>query len=255
MKNFQVLKYLFVLITIVITGCDKIDSLQQRGDIASGASIKAMHLSPDAPAANLMVDDIKTVGVLSSTAIESGLVFGNIFPSLSGGYAFVPAGTHTVSAKVPGSSAVLPGQTITSKSVNLEQGKFYTVALVDSLSKLEAVIIEDNLNIPDTSKSYFRIANFMMKGTADVEITSSTIPGYSFQKNGIAYKAASNFDTLSAGTYKILLRANGSSTRLDSITAFAPANGRKYTLYTRGVVGQTGSTNTKRPLIFQMTNY
>jgi hypothetical protein len=255
MKNLNTYKYFFIIAIFLLVSCEKTDSLQQRGITANGASIKAMHLSPDAPAINLMVDSIKTVGVLSTTAIESGFVFGNIFPSLSGGYGFVPSGTHTISAKVPFSSTVLPGQTITSKSVTLEDGKFYTVAILDSLSKLEAVIVEDKLDIPDTSKSYFRIANYMMKGTADVEFTSSTITGYTFQKNGIAYKTTSNFDTLSAGTYKILLRSNGSSTRLDSITAFAPAKGRKYTLYTRGVVGQTGSTNTRRPLIFSMTNY
>ena len=243
------------MLAFTVFSCDKTDSLQPRGDAAIGASIKAMHLSPDAPVFNILVDSTKTVGVLATNSIESGLVFGNIFPSLSGGYAFVPGGAHKVSAKVPASSTTLPGQTITSKQFTFEQGKFYSVAIVDSLSRLEAVIVEDNLNIPDTSKSYFRIANFMLNGTADVSITSSTIPGYSFQKNGIGYKSVSNFDTLSAGTYKILLRANGSATRLDSITAFAPANGRKYTLYTRGVVGQTGSTNTKRPLIFQMTNY
>lgn len=247
--------YLFFMLIFTTISCDKNDSLQQRGNAAVGASIKAMHLSPNAPAFNILIDSTKAVGVLSTTSIESGLVFGNIFPSLSGGYAFIPGGAHTISAKVPTSSTTLPGQTITSKQFTFEQGKFYSVAIIDSLSRLDAVIVEDNLNIPDTSKSYFRIANFMLNGTADVEFTSSTMLGYNFQKNGLAYKSVSNFDTLSAGTYKIMLRANGSATRLDSITAFAPAKGRKYTLYTRGVVGQTGSTNTKRPLIFQMTNY
>lgn len=254
MKKFQINIHIFIALNIFIIGCDKIDSLQQRGNAADGAGIKVMHLSPDAPSANMLFDSTKVVGVLTTTAIESGFVFGNIFPSLSGGYAFVSAGSHTVSFKVPASSTVLPGQTIASKASAFEQGKFYSIALLDSLSRIEAFIFEDNLNIPDTSKAYFRIANLMSKGTADVEVTSSTIAGYNFQRNGLAYKSVSNFDTISPGTYKILLRANSSSTRLDSITAFAPAKGRKYTLYTRGVVGLTG-TNTRRPLIFQMTNY
>ena len=248
--------FLFCFVLFIAIGCDKEDSLQQRGVAAEGSGVKVMHLSPDAPAFNLRVDSTKTVGVLATTVgVESGMVFGNIFPSLTGGYAFVPSGQHTVSARVPASSTTLPGQTIVSKSFTFDPDKFYTVAVIDSLSKLDAVIVEDNLSIPDTSKAYFRIANFMMKGTADVEFTSTTIAGYAFNKNGLAYKSVSNFDTLSAGTYKIMLRANGSATKLDSITAFAPAKGRKYTLYTRGVVGQTGSTNTRGPLIFQMTNY
>ena len=93
----------------------------------------------------------------------------------------------------------------------------------------------------------------MVNGTADIEFVG-TAGGYNFSKNGIAFKGVSSFDTLKEATYKIYLRANGSPTKLDSIAAFAPLAGKKYTLYTRGVVGQTGSTNTKRPLIFQIQN-
>lgn len=244
------------MLALAVTSCEKNESLEPRGETAAGASIKAMHLSPNAPALNILVDSTKTVGVLSTNSIESGMVFGNIFPSLSGGYAFIPGGQHTLSAKVPASSTTLPGQTITSKQFTFQEGKFYSVAIVDSLSRLDAVIVEDDLSIPDTSKSYFRIANFMNNGTADVELTNSAIPGFIANKNGLVYKSVSNFEEITAiGSYKVLLRANGSATRLDSITAFSPAKGRKYTLYTRGVVGQTGSSNTKRPLIFQMTNY
>lgn len=244
----------FIIIVTGIISCEKNSALVQRGLPREGAGLKVMHLSPNAPSLNLLVDGDKILGVLSNTTTELGFVFGNIVPSLSGGYGIVPGGTRTVSAKVPPSSTTLPDQTLVSKTADLVSGKFYTVAIVDSISRLDAVIVEDDLNIPDTSKAYFRIANFMLNGTADVEVTSSTIPGYNFNKNNIAYKSVLAFDTISAGTYKILLRANGTATRLDSITAFSPAKGRKYTLYTRGVVGQTGSTNTKRPLIFQMTN-
>jgi hypothetical protein len=245
---------LFIATVLVITACEKESALQQRGEPREGAGLKVMHLSPNAPSLNLYVDGTKAIGMLASTDVELGFAFGAILPSLSGGYAIVPAGNHSVSAIVPHSSATLPDQTLVTKNADLVLGKFYTVAIVDSISRLDAVIVEDDLNVPDTSKAYFRIANFMLNGTADVEVTSTTIPGYTFQKNGLAYKSVSAFDTITQATYKILLRANGSATRLDSITAFAPQKGRKYTLYTRGVVGQTGSTNSKRPLIFQMTN-
>ena len=253
MRNKIIIISILAFITGVVS-CDKTEALQQRGVARTGSGIKVMHMSPNAPALNLRIDSVKAVGVLNATGTEGGFVFGNIFPSLSGGYAMVEAGPAAVIARVPTSSTTLPGQTLLNKSFDFTLGKFYTVAIVDSIHRLDAVIVEDDLNVPDTSKAYYRIANFMNNGTADVEFTSSTISGYTFQKNNHAYKAVTAFDTISAGTYKIMLRANGTSTRLDSITAFAPAKGRKYTLYTRGVVGQTGSTNTKRPLIFQMTN-
>ena len=214
-------------------------------------------MSPDAPAFNLMVDSLRAVTVLSNstTGLESGLVFGNLFPSLAGGYALVPGGNHTITAKVPTTSTTTPGQTILTKSADLATGKFYTIAIVDSLSKLDAVIVEDDRNVTDTSKSYFRIANFLVRGTVDVEFIG-TSGGYNFMKNGIAFKTVTKFDTLrpSPASYKVLLRTTGSTTRLDSVT-LTPLKGRKYTLYTRGVVGQTGSTNTRRPLIFSTLTF
>jgi len=245
-----------VLLLFTIAACDKLDALQDRGVVEEGAGIKVMHLSPDAPTFNIMVDSLRAVTALASTTgTETGLVFGNIFPNLAGGYALVPGGGHTVSAKVSSTSATMPGQTIVTKPTTLDNGKFYTIAIVDSLSRLDAVIVEDDRNVADTSKAYFRIANFMLRGTADVEFIGSS-GGYNFMKNGISFKTVSNFDTLtpSPASYKVLLRSNGTATRLDSVT-LTPLKGRKYTLYTRGVVGQTGSTNTRRPLIFSTITF
>ena len=241
---------------LFILGCEKTNTIPNRttGVPSNSAFIKAMHMSPDAPLFNIMVDSIRALTVLETAPdVESGIGFGAIVPVIADGYSIVPGGTHTISAKVPSTSATLPGQTIFSKSAALAEGKYYTIAVVDSLSRLDAVIVEDDLSVGDTSKGYFRIANFMLKGTADVEFIPVTAGAPAFMRNGIAFKSVSSFETVPEATYKIMLRANGTATRLDSITAFAPVKGRKYTLYTRGVVGVTG-TNTRRPLIFQMTN-
>ncbi len=256
MKRYKLCIGVLALLLFSIAACDKTDALQERGVVEEGAGIKAMHMSPDAPTFSLMVDSLRAVTSLSATnGTEIGLVFGNVFPSLAGGYALVPGGSHAVSARVSSTFATNPGKTIVSKSATLENGKFYTVAIVDSLSRVDAVIVEDDRNVADTSKAYFRIANFMLNGTADVEFIGSA-GGYNFMRNGISFKTVSNFDTLtpSPATYKVLLRSNGSATRLDSVT-LTPLKGRKYTLYTRGVVGQTGSTNTRRPLIFSTLTF
>lgn len=240
----------------LVYACKKTDTIPERTTQASttNAFIKGMHMSPDAPLFNILADSTRVLTVVETAPnTESGLGFGSVVPSLSSGYSITASGTHTISAKVPSTSATLAGQTIVSKSTILGAGKFYTIAVVDSLKRLDALIIEDDLNVPDTSKSYFRIMNFMVGGTADVDFVGTT-GGYNFSRTGIAFKNVSNFDTLTQATYKIYLRANGSASKLDSITAFAPLKGKKYTLYTRGVVGQTGSSNTKRPLIFQIQN-
>ncbi len=249
------LKYGLILLAIYcIASCEKKDTIPDRSTIIPGSSafIKVMHMSPDAPVFNVMVDTIRAAALLESAPnVQTGLAFGSIVPSTSDSYGIVPGGSHTVTGVVPSTSATLPGQTIFTKTANLASGKYYTVAVVDSLSRLDALIVEDDLSVPDTSKAYFRIANFMVRGTADVEFVG-TVSANSFMKNGIAFKNISPFETITQGTYKILLRTNGATARLDSIITFSPLKGRKYTLYTRGVVGNT--TTTKKPLIFQLTN-
>lgn len=250
------LALLFCFIAIGIIGCEEDEALMERGEIQEGAGLKVMHMSPNAPAFNLMVDSTRSATVSSTTAgAESGLTFGSVVPAAGQGtaYALVEPGNHTISAKVPSTSTTTPGETLVAKPATLLLNKFYTVAIVDSLSRLDAVIVEDDRNVPDPTKAYFRIANFIPNASADVNFSGAG--GYSFNRNAIPFKTVIDYDTLTPGTYKVMLRVNGSATKLDSISSFQPLSGRKYTLYTRGVAGQTGSSNTKRPLIFQMTNF
>ncbi len=247
---------LSLLMAFMMLACKKTNTIPERtiGVPATSAFLKGLNLSPDAPLLNIMIDSTRVLTVTETAPdVESGIGFGGIIPTLSSGYSVITSGSHVLSAKVPSTSGTLAGQTIVSKTSTFSAGKYYTVAVVDSLSRLDALIIEDNLSVADTSKSYFRIANFMLNGTADLEFVG-TSGGYNFMKNGNAFKSVTAFDTLSQATYKIYLRANGSATKLDSISAFAPLKGKKYTLFTRGVVGQTGSTNIKRPLLFQLQN-
>lgn len=248
-------KYALILLAIIcITSCGKKDTIPNRTTIIPGTSafIKVLHMSPDAPVFNVMVDTIRAAAILESAPnVQTGLAFGSVVPSTSDGYSIVPGGNHTVTIVVPSTSTTLPGKTIFTKTGSLASGKYYTIAAVDSLSRLDVLIVEDILDIPDPNKSYFRIANFIPNVTADVEFVGTT-GGYNFSKNGIPFKNITAFDTLTSATYKIFLRTNGGTSKLDSITTFAPAKGRKYTLYTRGVNGNT--TAAKKPLIFQLTN-
>jgi Domain of unknown function (DUF4397) len=253
--NMKALKYGLILLAIYFTvSCEKKDTIPNRSTIIpeNSAFIKAMHMSPDAPVFNVLADTIRVAAVLESAAnVQTGLGFGSVVPSTSDGYGILSGGSYAVKGVVPSTSSTLPGQTIFNKTANLASGKYYTLAVVDSLSRLDPIIVEDNLNIPDTSKAYFRIANFIPNASIDVEFVGTT-GGYNFSKNGISFKSIGAFDTLTSATYKIYLRANGATAKLDSISAFAPAKGRKYTLYARGVNGQTSAT--KKPLIFQLTN-
>ena len=253
---------LMIIAVVGISGCNKIDSIPTRFTPipATNSNVKFLMLSPNAPQINFFANAAKISAVAANT---TGVVQGFIFPSLypvAVGYATVPSGSLKVEAKVPDSSLITPGAVVLSTTQNFEAKKFYTFALVDSLNKISAVVVEDDPTVTDPAKAYFRLANFVSNNpTLKIEIVK-TSTGTPFSKiyPNVAFKSVSAFEELEAGTgqvYRIFLRNPTTDAKLDSITAFTPINTKKYTVFTRGVFGQTGTTNTRRPIITNFTNF
>ncbi len=105
---------IFALFILGFAACEKLDALQDRGVVTEGAGIKVMQMSPNAPGFSIMIDTLRAVTALANTASgkDTGLVFGNVFPSLAGGYAIVPGGAHTVSAKVASTASIMRGYSL-----------------------------------------------------------------------------------------------------------------------------------------------
>lgn len=255
------ISFSIVFITLVLFyACDKEDTLPIRFTPIPGSnvSVKFYHISPDAPNVNIFVNGIKSTSIAPNASnVVQGIAFGQLYPATTA-YTTLPSGSLQFQAKVPDSSAITPGAIISTTTENLQAGKFYTYVLVDSLSKLSTVVVEDDPNIALANKAYFRIANFIPNGAVKVEIVkTSTGFTYSNTFDNVPFKAVQSYDTLSAGAgevYRIFLRNPATNAKLDSITAFTPAASKKYTFYCRGVFGQTG-TSAKRPLIFSTINF
>ena len=226
---------------------------------ANNTNVKFLVMSPDAPTVNFVANGEKVTSVTpTATNAVVGLSFASIYPATVG-YSSINSGTLKLDAKVPDSSLVLPGQTVFTNTPTLSAGKFYTYVLVDSLAKLSSVLVEDDPNLPDQTKAYFRVANFIPNGAVKIEVLkTSTGNPYTATYNSLAFKTVSAFDSLGAGagqTYRIFLRDPVSNAKLDSIAGLVPTNTKKYTIYCRGVLGQSGSTNTRRPIITNYINF
>jgi len=253
---------LFLVTGIGFFACiKKNDSLPIRySPIPSGnTNVKFLMLSPDAPTLNFFVNDQKASAVApSSTGVVQGFVFPSIYPSTVG-YTTLPSGSVKVDAKVTEASTTLPGQVISTTNNTFEAGKFYTYVLLDSMSHITTVAVEDDPTVADTSKAYFRIGNFTSNSPSvkiDMIKTSSGTP-FSQTFANVPFKSVSAFSTLEAGAgqvYKIYLKDPITDAKLDSISAFTPAKTKKYTIYTRGVMGLPVS-NAKRPIITSYTNF
>ena len=249
------------LATIVFAACEKEDSLPTRFTPipAENTNVKFLMMSPDAPAINFIANGQKATSVTPTlTNAVVGLGFSAIYPATIG-YSSIPSGAIKIDAKVPDSSTVLPGQTVFTGTSTFAANKFYTYALVDSLSRISSVLVEDDPMVPDVSKAYIRIANFIPNGAVKVEVVK-TSSGNAFSKtySSVPFKSFTAYDSLGAGagqTYRIFLRHPVTDVKLDSISGLVPTNTKKYTIYTRGVFGQSGSTNTRRPIITNYINF
>lgn len=246
-------------ISALVVACKKIDSIPVRFTPipATNTNVKFLNMSPDAPQFNFFVNNIKASATAPTT---SGVVQGYVFPAIypaTIGYASVPSGSVTIVAKVTDSSIITPGAVLNTTTENLTANRFYTYAIFDSVSRIQSVLVEDDPSVPDTSKAYFRLGNFIGNGPVRIEFTKTNTAAGPVSRNfpNLTPKTVTNFDSLSAkgATYKVMMY-NSANVKLDSISAFTPTATKKYTIYARGVLGLTG-TNTRRPIITNYINF
>lgn len=249
------------VISFAVASCEQEDTIPERftPNNPTNSNVKFLMMAPDAPEVNFFVNGIKSSAVSpTSTGIVKGMVFPSLFPSTIG-YTTVPGGSVTIDAKVTDSSAVTPGAVLLSSPQTLDPNKFYTYVLMDSVHKITSALLEDDPSVPDPTKAYYRLANFVSNGNTAIfevaRVTGFSYPYPVIRTLDLNFKTATAFDTLSGGvTYRFYLRHPTTNAKLDSISNFTPTPTKKYTIYGRGVLGLTG-TNAKRPIITNYVNF
>ena len=248
----------FVILVTIVMSCDKTDTIPERYTAIPGANtnIKFLNMSPGSPQINFFANSTKASAIASaSSGAEAGIIYNSSYPAPIG-YATLPSGSIKIDAVVPAASTVMPGATIMSTTQAFDATKFYTLVMLDTFTKATPLVVQDDPTVPDATKAYFRVANFLASAPVKVEI-SKTSAGYPYSKTfaSLGSKTVLAYDSLGAGSgqlYKILLRNAATDARLDSIINFTPAMAKKYTFYVRGGVATTGTT---RPLIGSYTNF
>ncbi|WP_080238504.1 DUF4397 domain-containing protein [Spirosoma rigui] len=198
---------------------------------ASGARVKILHAIPDGPAVDVFVNDAKVNG--PSLAFYTG------YPDRE--YLALTPGAATLKIATP-ASATVAGQPVLTANATFEADKYYTVAATGTAAAPVAVIINDDLRIPDASKAYVRVIN-LLPGGPGVDLAIGT--GTPLVSN-VAYKAASDFVGItpanSSAPLTLQVRSAGTTTLLGTaVTNFTAFAGRKYTILVRGIAGKTGT--------------
>jgi Domain of unknown function (DUF4397) len=185
-------------------------------------------------------------------------LFTNVgFPSVSpsSGYQKVSSGTIPIEVLETGTST----DVIPSTNLNLGNGKQYTVLLLGAgsgLSDPAAALLTDDNKAPTSGNVEFRIVNASPSapgGSLDVYIVppGTDITPLTPQVSALTYQQASDYQSLAAATYSVIVTAQGSKTILVS-NDYALSTGQIRSVVLVDVTG--GGTLSGTPLLLSDRN-
>ena len=215
---------LFLATTLLISSCKK----DEQTDIHSHANVLVTHASPDAPGVDLLVDDSKQ----NSSALT--------FPNNTG-YLQVEAGNRNIKVNVSGTST-----TVIEADLALAKDMNYSVFAVDSVSKISAVVLTDDLTSPAAGKAHVRFIHLSPNAPAvDIAVASSGAVVFGNK----SFKEFTDFTPLDAGTYNLDVRVAGTSTVALVLPAITLEAGKIYTVFAKGFLGGSGAQELSAEII------
>ncbi|MBK6574486.1 MAG: DUF4397 domain-containing protein [Saprospiraceae bacterium] len=206
---------LFASITL-FTSCKEDES----NDDNSYAKVLVTHASPNAPGVDLLIDNSKQ----NSSALT--------FPNNTG-YLQVESGTRNIKVNVTGTST-----TVIEANLMLAKDNNYSVIAVDSVSKISAIVLADDLSAPAAGKAHVRFIHLSPNAPAvDVAVASSGAVVFGNKK----FTEYTAFTPLDAGTYNLDVRVAGTSTVALVLPAITLEAGKIYTVFAKGFLGGSGA--------------
>lgn len=203
-----------------LVACDKDDD-----DTAmANAKVMVIHASPNAPAVDVRINNNAALSNVS-------------YPSNSN-YNDVPSGATNLKVAPTGTTTY-----VIDANVNVEANKNYSVFAIDSVSKIKAAVVADDLTAPAAGKAHVRFFHFSPNAPAvDIAVTggSAVFANRSFNDQA-TNPALANFTPLNAGSYNLEVRLAGTNTVVLSLPGVALAEGKIYTVFAKGFVGGSGS--------------
>ena len=218
MKNVT-MKSLVAVLTLFMFSCDKDD------DVEPGqAQVMVVHASPNAPAVDVRVNN--------------AVALSNVAYPANSNYLAVNAGSTNIK--------VSPTRTTTNvidATVDLNANTNYSVFAIDSVNKIKAAVVSDNLATPASGKAHVRFFHFSANAPAvDIAVAGGPVLFSNRSFNDQSSNASvANFTPLDAGTYNLEVRVAGTSTVALAVPGVVLTAGKIYTVFAKGFLGGTGA--------------
>jgi hypothetical protein len=226
-------------------------------DPLPGSRIKFHNFAPSSVGVNFFANDVKmtavsattctplpTVDSLRTKCLQAGIesATGTAYPGLAAGerYLTITPGQYTLSSRRASFDTV-----VSTLSQAIEANKYYSFFMSGIYSatgnpRADAFILEDAIptGAPDFTVAHVRLVNAISNGTGDLnlfltQVATPTPPEVAIG-GATAYKAASGFIAVPAGTYNLRIAYTGAGTNLITRTGISLVGGRVYTITARG---------------------
>lgn len=196
---------------------DDDDDIQQ-------AQVMVVHASPNAPNVDVR--------------INNAVALSNVAYPTNSPYTAVNAGNTNFKISPTGTTTY-----VIDANVPLEANMNYSVFAIDSVSKIKAAVVMDNLTAPASGKSHVRFFHLSPNAPAvDIAVTDGPVVFSNRTFNDQATNTAlANFTPLDAGTYNLEVRLAGTNTVVLPLPNVTVAAGKIYTVFAKGFVGGTGT--------------
>ena len=179
------------------------------------ARVRVLHASPDAPAVDVYVDGAEAISDLA-------------YPDITG-YVALPAGDHLV--EVFPASADGSGTPVISATLTLAAATDYTVAAVGEVAAIEPLVLVDDNSAPADGNAHLRFVHASPNAPAvDIAVTGGDVV-----VPNAAFKDASGYLPLTAGSYDLEVRAAGTDTVALPLPGIALEAGKVYTAFAIGL--------------------
>ena len=222
MKIFKHITLVTTIITL-LAACSKFDSSDNSPIGQYAAAVGVVHASAGGPALDVAFDNNR-LGVSSFTY------------SKRVDYLRAYVGKRNFKVYNATTATNTP---LLSKDIHFESGKYYTLFIADTASKMEIITLRDSTRAPGNDSVRLRFVNMSPDAPAlDLYIKGNTTP----IATNISYKNAGNFFSLkAANNAEFEIKATGQTTLLATSDATNLVNGKIYTIWNGGYINGNGA--------------
>ena len=220
MKNLLWKTLGMMTLGLVLISCEDDDEDMEQPK----AQVMVVHASPNAPAVDVR--------------INNAVALTNVAYPANSSYAAVNAGSTNLKISPTGTTTY-----VIDANVNLSANTNYSVFAIDSVSKIKAAIVSDNLATPASGQAHVRFFHFSPNAPAvDIAVAGGAVLFSNRTFNDqTTNTSAVGFTPLNAGTYNLEVRLAGTNTVVLPLPNITLTAGKIYTVFAKGFAGGTSA--------------